>query len=728
MRTRLSCSVRCQRELPCKYASCCGWKVSFDSMAVMEVVATLTGLSYCPMETAISDGWVLVLVSHHVVVVPKPAPLAMRGNRVSLPFLPPELWIYIHRLAIEDVSPLRKAYREIHDPVNIAPDALDVLRFLKAARSLMSVCKLWNVLAQELLYENVWLTDARRWASLSAALQRPDVARHVRSLRLSTARYDHNVEALCYCPQVEMLYQPDYPRPEYLDTAPDVPLPRLQSLKYLYWAESEWSSALLENVLSAAPNLEHIFLFSSGSIPSAATPIELPNLPHLKSLGLTWLNSEHVFAILRTDLQHLTHLTIDPVYLEWDAVPALPALTSLALNGYPEEALVSYSTICARCPALRELRYDADFTPEPPAVGQTAPALTYIQLHLWVPRSHSAYSHFLRFFEAPAFAALERVVLEGPGWVNLAQAHVKLETEPLRAPFAALLHFTSRSHCSGMLKPAPPSPVCVQERPLVPEKNGALWSELTALHATDTFLMRAAAQLSAAIQISTETFDEMGPGPDMPRKLKKAILRADRNEKALKERRCYSRTACGRHIISGGVKSNALPEQALVVVNHRIATTSSINAITTRDAELTKELAARFNLSVTAYGELLTPADAPAYGALSLSALRALEPAPVTPSVAPLFRLLAGSIRATFAAAGAGKDTEHKEVFVSPGMMTRNTDTRFNWKLSKHIFRYGHSMIDVSDLNGLHSIRADAFVEMIMFFTTLILNADEAEL
>ena len=86
----------------------------------------------------------------------------------------------------------------------------------------MSVCKLWNVLAQELLYENVWLTDARRWASLSAALQRPDVARHVRSLRLSTARYDHNVEALCYCPQVEMLYQPDYPRPEYLDTAPDV--------------------------------------------------------------------------------------------------------------------------------------------------------------------------------------------------------------------------------------------------------------------------------------------------------------------------------------------------------------------------------------------------------------------------------------------------------------------------------------------------------------------------
>ncbi|KAJ7197362.1 carboxypeptidase S [Mycena pura] len=543
--------------------------------------------------------------------------------------------------------------------------------------------------------------------------------------------------------------------------------------------------------------------------------------------------------------------------------------------------------------------------------------------------------------------------------------------------FAALL-FTSRSHCSGMLKPAPAAPVCVQERPLVPEKNGALWSELTALHATDAFLMRAVAQLSAAIQIPTETFDEMGPvgedprwitrgpfvehlreafprvhasldlqkvntygliytwqgsdetlkplllmghydvvpvpslsvdqwtfppysghfdgeniwgrgtsddkcgvigamtaievllekdfvptrtivlsfgfdeeaggihgaghlgpvllerfgpdsfamivdegsgvyesygalfatpgiaekgyvninieiqtpgghssvppahtsigmlssvvvhlennaptpalevgtapfqmaqcygahGPDVPRKLKKAILRADRDEKALKEAeemllqdrmfKALAGTTQAVDIISGGVKSNALPEQAQVVVNHRIATTSSVHAITTRDAELTKELATRFNLSVTAYGELLTPADAPAYGALSLSALRALEPAPVTPSVARPFRLLAGSIRATFAAARAGKDTADKEVFVSPGMMTGNTDTRFNWKLSKHIFRYGHNMIDVSDLNGLHTvderIRADAFVEMITFFTTLILNADEAEL
>ncbi|KAJ7199144.1 hypothetical protein GGX14DRAFT_572907 [Mycena pura] len=368
------------------------------------------------------------------------APLAIAREARPLPSLPPELWIYIHRLATEHVSPFRNAYREVRDPDSkavTAPDPLDdrsVPRFLKAARSLMSVCRLWNELARELLYENVWIADTRRWASLSAALQRPDVAQHVRSLRLSTTRYDHNVEALRYCPQVEMLVQPRFWRPEYLHTAPDVPLPRLHTLKSLYWAESEWSSALLEKVLSAAPNLEHIFLISSDSTPSAGTPIEVLNLPHLKSLVLTWLNRENVYSILRTDLQHLTHLTIKPVYLEWDAVSALPALTSLALIGHPEETVVSYSTICARCPALRELRYDANFTLQPPAVGQTASALTYIQLQLWVPRrDYPTYSHFLRFFEAPAFAALERVVLKGPGWIYLAPAHVNLGAEPLRA-------------------------------------------------------------------------------------------------------------------------------------------------------------------------------------------------------------------------------------------------------------------------------------------------------
>ncbi|KAJ7742132.1 hypothetical protein DFH07DRAFT_44200 [Mycena maculata] len=225
-------------------------------------------------------------------------------------------------------------------------------------------------------------------------------------------------------------------------------------------------------------------------------------------------------------------------------------------------------------------------------------------------------------------------------------------------------------------------------------------------------------------------------GPAVPHALKSAVLRAKHSKKALKKAegmlledpmfRALVGTTQAVDIVSGGVKSNALPEQALAVVNHRIATQSSVNATITRDAALVKDLAARFNLSVTAYGEPLTPA-AGAYGTLSLSAPRSLEPAPITPSAAPPFQLLAGTIRTVLGATYG----DVQEVFVTPGMMTGNTDTRFTWALSEHIFRYGHGNM-IGGLGGIHTvdehIKVDSFIGMISFFTTLILNADEAAL
>ncbi|KAJ7056189.1 hypothetical protein C8F01DRAFT_1157035 [Mycena amicta] len=230
--------------------------------------------------------------------------------------------------------------------------------------------------------------------------------------------------------------------------------------------------------------------------------------------------------------------------------------------------------------------------------------------------------------------------------------------------------------------------------------------------------------------------------PDMPRKLKHAILHADKSKKALKfaEKALFQDqmtkslvgTTQAIDMISGGVKSNALPEQALALVNHRIATQSSVKETIMRDAELVRELAAEFNLSVKAYGEQLTPLGVPAYGTLELTAPQTLEPAPIAPSDAKPFKVLAGTIRTTFKTARANKSAEDEEIFVMPGIMSGNTDTRFNWELSDHIFRYGHWNMVIGGLNGIHTvnehIKADSFVEMITFFTTLILNVDEAEL
>ncbi|KAJ6529669.1 hypothetical protein B0H19DRAFT_968101 [Mycena capillaripes] len=224
-------------------------------------------------------------------------------------------------------------------------------------------------------------------------------------------------------------------------------------------------------------------------------------------------------------------------------------------------------------------------------------------------------------------------------------------------------------------------------------------------------------------------------GRDMPRAVKRAISRARHSAKAREEAekhlfhdrifKALVGTTQAVDMVSGGVKSNALPEQALAVINHRIATQSSVNATLSHDAALVMDLASQFNLSVTAYGEQLTP-PGPAYGSLLLHAPQTLDPAPVSPVTAAPFKLLAASIRTARKTAGAD------DVVVAPGMVAGNTDTRFYWPLSAHIFRYGHRNMLAGDLGGIHTVnehvRADAFVEIITYFTALILNADEAAL
>ena len=129
-------------------------------------------------------------------------------------------------------------------------------------------------------------------------------------------------------------------------------------------------------------------------------------------------------------------------------------------------------------------------------------------------------------------------------------------------------------------------------------------------------------------------------------------------------------------VVRGGVKTNALPESAWAVVNHRIATDSSVGAVQEHDAELLHGLARRFNLTYTAFGQLLSDTGAPAYGSLTLSDAwgAALEPAPITPSAgedAGAFRLLAGTIKTVYRV--HRNVTDDETVIVSPGIMSGNT-------------------------------------------------------
>ncbi|KAH9975656.1 hypothetical protein BJV74DRAFT_178104 [Russula compacta] len=184
-------------------------------------------------------------------------------------------------------------------------------------------------------------------------------------------------------------------------------------------------------------------------------------------------------------------------------------------------------------------------------------------------------------------------------------------------------------------------------------------------------------------------------------------------------------------IVQGGVKANALPEEAWAVVNHRIATeSSSVAEVQRRDTQVLKHLTEEFNLTYIAFGTEVSTENSTAAGTLTLTDAwsTALEPAPVTPTggdSAP-WQLLSGTIKATYNAHRGLEGANN--IFVIPGIMSGNTDTAFYWKLTHHIVRYNNQ----DGEHGLHTvneyIRADNFVEMIRFFTTLILNADESKM
>ncbi|EIW58397.1 carboxypeptidase S [Trametes versicolor FP-101664 SS1] len=236
--------------------------------------------------------------------------------------------------------------------------------------------------------------------------------------------------------------------------------------------------------------------------------------------------------------------------------------------------------------------------------------------------------------------------------------------------------------------------------------------------------------------------------PALPSHLRKLITHSRKSDKALsaleaelartdRKFRALAGTTQAADVVRGGVKTNALPELASVIVNHRIDVHSSVGFLKERITRVVSPVAERFGLDVDAFGAKTTAASASA-GLLRISDAfgTALEPAPVTPlGDSGPFQLLSGTIIGVL---GSSNRTGYdKKTFIAPGMSTGNTaaclasDTKHYWKLTKHIFRYGH--INAGDsFNGAHTVnealRAEGFIEAIRFFTWVILNADESPL
>ncbi|KAJ7238399.1 hypothetical protein C8J57DRAFT_1373838 [Mycena rebaudengoi] len=276
--------------------------------------------------------------------------------------LPAELWLYIHRLFTSDTSPLVAAYNERYQYVG--PDV----------RTLVLVCRSWNDLGNEILYENVKVDG--RFETLYAALQKPGNARLVRSIRLSNTHHSDNMAIIKLCPQVELLVQPD--------------------------VESHLDVGALP-VLHAAPNLQFLSLNSSSASDAVGTD-PLPALASLQWLSLSGLSmaptlqplstSTIPIPILRTDIHHITRLTCHPGALRIQQQYPLPI-------------------IFARCPNLRELCYDVWNTLTTPH-GKLS-SLSCIRLHsaVHVVRDWTRLQAHFHFFLDSSVLDLSRVILYG---------------------------------------------------------------------------------------------------------------------------------------------------------------------------------------------------------------------------------------------------------------------------------------------------------------------------
>ncbi|KAJ1043567.1 hypothetical protein NDA10_007567 [Ustilago hordei] len=151
-----------------------------------------------------------------------------------------------------------------------------------------------------------------------------------------------------------------------------------------------------------------------------------------------------------------------------------------------------------------------------------------------------------------------------------------------------------------------------------------------------------------------------------------------------REQRFGFQTTQAVDLVSGGVKINALPEQASTVVNHRIDVTLNTDDVRKHMHRTISPVARKLGLEVEGNGtpqwSFISSSTKGKKGRVVLSDAfnSALEPAPFTPlGSAKPWVLLQGVMRAVW-----------KDILIAPDVMGGNTDTKSYWKLTKHIFRF----------------------------------------
>ena len=224
--------------------------------------------------------------------------------------------------------------------------------------------------------------------------------------------------------------------------------------------------------------------------------------------------------------------------------------------------------------------------------------------------------------------------------------------------------------------------------------------------------------------------------PNFPHKLKKLLGKhssstckakpdalANEAAKAGPAVRYLMQTSQAADVINGGVKVNALPERTSAIINHRINIGEEPKTVWDHVTALAKPVAEKHNLTLNAFnGKIEAP--------LSIT----LWPSETTLDVAPITPTDTTSITPYYILAGTTRGLYGEDIIVAPGIMTGNTDTRYYWDITKHIFRFGPGY-DAELDNGLGNIHTvdekvsvTNHVNAVKWFTLFVRNMDGADM
>ncbi|KZV64635.1 carboxypeptidase S [Peniophora sp. CONT] len=314
--------------------------------------------------------------------------------------------------------------------------------------------------------------------------------------------------------------------------------------------------------------------------------------------------------------------------------------------------------------------------------------------------------------EGGAYANHDGAVIASPGVAEKGYINVQIEITNLGGHSSVPTPHTGIGLMAAMVKALEDNPF-----PTALLRHKTYFANLQCSAAHDPSLAPERAQLIANASVDDAALSE----------LHKTLLSEGGNLY-----RAITGTTQAIDIIQAGVKVNALPERTYVAINHRVADYSDYDTVKTRYATVLAPVADKYNLTLDVFGT--TYGSGPAFGHLKIATAfdEPVPPAPDAPTYGSTpWALLAGTIRSTLLDGHRPDLPKATSAAVSPMVGLGTTDTKYYSLLTDYIYRYHH--LDAGDsYNGAHTVneamKAEGFIEMIRFYTRLLLNVDEADM